>query len=134
MTWLTFSIAAAAYVLAALPGIWVVSGILRLSPLPREVRHQIETHLPLSSWIGVMERWLVIYLIGRGEWSALGFVIAAKGLLRIPDIRSSFSGREGDPGLSHILSSYILLGTLISLTLAVLLAELSAWLRCLTCC
>jgi hypothetical protein len=33
----------------------------------------------------------------------------------------------------HVLSSYILLGTLISLTLAVLLAEVSAWLRCLAC-
>jgi len=130
MTWLTFSIAAAAYVLAALPGIWVVSGILRLTPLPKEVRSQVRTHLPLSGWIGVFERWLVIYLIGRGEWSALGFIIAAKGLLRLPEIRrEAASGTDMVP----VLSSYILLGTLISLTLAVLLAELSAWLRCLTC-
>jgi hypothetical protein len=128
MFWLRFLITLAPYVLAVLPGIWIVSGVLRFTPLKKGDREQIDEHSTLSAWIGVFERWLVIFLIGRGEWSALGFIIAAKGLLRLPEIR-----REAAAGhdMTHVLSSYILLGTLISLTLAVILAEASAWLRCL---
>jgi hypothetical protein len=120
----------APYVLAVMPGMWLVAAVLKIAPLTKEQREQMELHTPLAGWIGVLERWLVIYLIGRGEWSALGFVVAAKGLLRIPELRSPFSGGEGDPGLSHILSSYILLGTLLSLALAALLAEASRWAGC----
>jgi len=127
MSSLVLLITFAPYLLAVIPGIWVVNGILRLTPLKKEVRQQIEVHLPLSAWIGVFERWLLIFLIGQGEWSALGFIIAAKGLLRLPEFRS---GTSSNSDMVHVLSSYVLLGTLLSLTLAITLAEVFAWLRC----
>ncbi|MCX6600797.1 MAG: hypothetical protein NT025_04460 [bacterium] len=130
MDWRNVLLIISPYVFAAVPGIWLVAAILRWAPVPKNLRSQIDKHLPLSGWIGLFERWLVIFLIGQGEWSALGFIIAAKGLLRMPEIRREAAG---DSDVVHILSSYVLLGTLISLTLAIVLAELPTWLRCLIC-
>jgi len=127
MDWKIFLITLSPYILAIVPGIWIVAGILRLTPLSRELRRRIESHLPLSGWIGVLERLLVIYLVGCGEWSALGFIVAAKGLLRLPDIRRD---AQSESDSVYVLSSYVLLGTLISLALAIVLAELSQYLRC----
>ena len=110
--------ALAPYVLAVVPGIRVVSMILTALKLPAEQRARIKEYLLLSDWIGVFERWIAIYFIQHGDLSALGFIVAAKGLLRWPGFRGAES--KDSP---HLFSSYILLGTLASITLAIVFAE-----------
>ncbi|HET8736582.1 MAG TPA: DUF3307 domain-containing protein [Pricia sp.] len=58
--------------------------------------------------IGVVERWLVLTFILIGEFSAVGFLIAAKSILRYRDGEKIFSKTE-----------YVLIGTLLSFGLAV---------------
>jgi hypothetical protein len=106
------------YVLAVVPGIWIVSLVLAAIKLPAEQRERIREYLLLSNWIGVFERWVAIYFIQQGELSALGFIVAAKGLLRWPQLRS-----DEPKDSPYFFSSYILLGTLASITLAIVLAE-----------
>lgn len=62
--------------------------------------------------IGVLERWLALVMIVRGDYSALAFIIAAKALAR----HRRF---EQDPEFAE----YFLVGTLASLLLAVAAAE-----------
>jgi hypothetical protein len=123
---LDIALSIAPYILAIFPGSWLIRRVLRFTPLSPEHWKAIDEHLILGEWIGVFERWIVIFLAGIGEWSALGFVIAAKGLLRLPQLRA----RENEHDSSYVFSSYTLLGTLISLSLAVGLAELAEWMRC----
>jgi len=58
--------------------------------------------------IGVIERWLVLTFILIGQFSAVGFLIAAKSILRYRDGEKIFSKTE-----------YVLIGTLLSFGLAV---------------
>ncbi len=66
--------------------------------------------------IGVLERWLVLVLIGRGDFTATGLIIAAKTLAR----HQRF---ERDPEFAE----YFLVGTLASLLMAVAAAEFAQW-------
>ncbi|MBN7797548.1 hypothetical protein [Parahaliea mediterranea] len=64
--------------------------------------------------IGILERWLMFAVIAyAGDWSALGFIIAAKGLVRFNKLQ--------DP----IFAEYLLVGTLLSTLFAIVVA---AWL------
>ncbi|MBU1936327.1 hypothetical protein KKG05_02930 [bacterium] len=107
------------YIIALFPGKWLVIWFLRLIPLPMEQRKLVEEHLLLSDWIGVFERWIAIYLIMNGRLEGVAFIIAAKGLLRMPQIRSS----ENSKDVSYLFSSYILLGTLASIMFAIIIAQ-----------
>lgn len=63
--------------------------------------------------IGILERWLMLLVVlFSDDWSALGFIIAAKGLVRFDKLR--------DP----IFAEYMLIGTLMS----ALFAIAGAWL------
>ncbi|WP_110205267.1 hypothetical protein [Nocardioides daejeonensis] len=62
--------------------------------------------------LGPMERLLIVGLGLAGEVAAAGLVIAAKGLLRWPEIQSRRSEREG-PGVDE-LTEYFLLGSFVS--------------------
>ena len=63
-------------------------------------------------WIGMMERVLVLTLILVGQYGGVGFVIAAKSVLRFSDLRNAND---------RALTEYILLGSLLSLGLTLLL-------------
>lgn len=63
-------------------------------------------------WIGRVERLLVFTFMVIGQFSAIGFLIAAKSLLR-------FSTGDGS---QRKQSEYVLIGTLISFTIAILVA------------
>lgn len=56
--------------------------------------------------IGTLERWLILVFIIFGHYEAVGFLLAAKSLIRFKDHET-------------IKSEYVLLGTLISVTIAV---------------
>ena len=70
-------------------------------------------------YIGMLERVLILTFIFMNQFSAIGFLIAAKSILRFGDIRDS-NNRKG--------AEYILIGTMISLTAAIFTGLLAQWL------
>ena len=62
--------------------------------------------------IGILERLFVFTFIVLGQWSAIGFLLAAKSVFRFSDL-SRAKDRK--------LTEYILIGTLLSFGLAVLI-------------
>lgn len=63
----------------------------------------------ISRWIGILERILILTFITTGEFSAIGFLIAAKSIFRFNDTREDGNKK----------AEYFLLGTLISFTSAI---------------
>jgi hypothetical protein len=108
------------YAVSVVPGIWLVKWTLGLNPVVKANRALIAEHLPLSGWIGVFERWIAIFLILDHHAEAIAFLVAAKGLLRLPDLKPVSGGGNG----SSLMSSYILLGTLVSIVMALMIATL----------
>lgn len=75
-----------------------------------------EDSLPLAGkYIGMLERLLVFAFIALGQWTAIGWLIAAKSILRFSDL-SRAKDRK--------LTEYVLIGTLLSFTLAILIGLL----------
>lgn len=70
-------------------------------------------------YIGMLERLLIITFIFANQFSAIGFLIAAKSILRFGDIRES-NNRKG--------AEYILLGTMISFAAAIFTGIAARWL------
>jgi len=65
--------------------------------------------IDVSGWIGILERILILIFITTGQFSAIGFLIAAKSVFRFNDTREDGNKK----------AEYFLLGTLISFTLAI---------------
>lgn len=72
-------------------------------------------------WIGMSERLLIFIFVAISQFSAIGFLIAAKSLLRYND--KSTSG-EIPPAYISKKSEYVLVGTLMSYTCAITVAML----------
>ncbi len=102
-------------------GWWIVAGYaLNALLYPKLIALATErwrVHVPAERellykagrWIGVMERTLVFTFVLIGQWSAIGFLMAAKSVFRFGDLR------EGkDKGHTE----YVLIGTLLSFGLA----------------
>ena len=71
-----------------------------------------EKSLPnAGNYIGIIERLFVFLFIINGQWQAIGFLIAAKSILRFNDL-SKAKDRK--------LTEYVLIGTLASFGLAAL--------------
>lgn len=70
-------------------------------------------------WIGISERLLIFIFVIAGQFSAIGFLIAAKSLLRYND-----KSATGDipPAYISKKSEYVLVGTLMSYTCAIIIA------------
>lgn len=62
-------------------------------------------------WIGVLERSIIFLLVAGDEAGAAGLVVAAKAILRFPEI----SGDE-----PHLSAEYVLIGSLASWLCAIL--------------
>jgi hypothetical protein len=86
-----------------LPSNLVVRGVLRMS------RGTPSTDVGAGRWIGIIERLLVFVLVISGEAGAAGLVIAAKSILRYPEI--SAEPPTIDP-------EYVLVGSLTSWLIA----------------
>lgn len=63
-----------------------------------------------GTWIGYLERTLILTFVLLEQWQAIGFLLTAKSILRFNDIK-------GDEQRS--LSEYVLLGTLVSFTVSI---------------
>ncbi|CAG5002730.1 hypothetical protein DYBT9275_02953 [Dyadobacter sp. CECT 9275] len=113
----------------------IISGVLLcLSPvsflvgmLTRPWRDELERLVPNADdnlanagrWIGMSERLLIFVFVLINQFSAIGFLIAAKSLLRYNDKTTS-----GDipPAYISKKSEYILVGTLMSYTCSIAIA------------
>jgi hypothetical protein len=63
-----------------------------------------------SGWIGVLERTLIVIFVTTNQFSAIGFLIAAKSVFRFGEVKEGGNKK----------AEYFLLGTLVSFTLAII--------------
>ncbi|HDZ55211.1 MAG TPA: hypothetical protein ENI17_11735 [Pseudomonas xinjiangensis] len=61
--------------------------------------------------IGFLERFLILTFVLLGQWSAIGFLLAAKSIMRFNDTRTA----------QRPVSEYVLLGTLLSFTFSLMM-------------
>lgn len=73
-----------------------------------------------GTWIGMLERTIVITLIFSNQYSAIGFLIAAKSILRVTDKPEKNSGTDVEPFSSRKHTEYVLIGTFLSFGCALL--------------
>jgi hypothetical protein len=95
-----------AYILVTMP-----AGIL-IGQLTKKWREKIadgETLGSAGKWIGIAERIIILTLILNHQYEAIGLLIAAKSLLRFNEVNRP-----------EIKTEYLLIGTLISLSIAII--------------
>jgi hypothetical protein len=95
-----------AYVFVTFP-----AGIL-IGQLTKKWRDQIPdspTFGNAGKWIGIIERIIILTLVFNHQYAAMGLLITAKSLLRFSEANRA-----------EIKTEYLLIGTLISITLAIL--------------
>ena len=81
----------------------VISGALPVLGAQAEV-----TALRGGRWIGPLERLLIIVLAGAGAEVAIAAVVAAKGVIRFPEISQDSTGEKAEEFLIGSVSSWIL--------------------------
>ena len=69
--------------------------------------------------IGWLERFLVLSFMLGGDYAAIGLVLAAKGIILYGGIQEA---------QQHKVAEYILIGTLLSMSWAVLMGSILVWL------
>lgn len=79
----------------------------------RQLAGSSDTLVEAGKWIGIAERVLIFSFVLLNQYEAIGFLIAAKSLLRF---------REGKQAAKQ--SEYVLVGTLLSYSLAILIGLL----------
>ena len=95
-----------AYVFVTFP-----AGIL-IGQLTKKWREQITDAPALGNagkWIGIIERTVILTLVFNNQYEAIGLLIAAKSLLRFSEANRP-----------EVKTEYLLIGTLISITIAIL--------------
>jgi hypothetical protein len=98
--------------LVTVPSNWTVRQVLRLA------RHETpQSENKAGRWIGALERLLIYVLMLIGAAAAAGLVVAAKSILRFPEI-------SGKP--AAIDPEYVLIGSLASWLLAFTVGALAA--------
>lgn len=75
--------------------------------------------------LGPMERLLIVGLGLAGEVTAASIVIAAKGLLRFPELQSARADGTTGPGI-HEVTEYFLVGSFVSWTVSLVALALAA--------
>ncbi len=107
----------------AAPWIWTAAFLLLAEPATRALRwgmglvgkstDTILDEVGRGEAIGVLERWIVLVVIAKGQYAAMGFIVAAKALARHKRFETDSEFAE-----------YFLVGTLASVLAAVAVAEL----------
>ncbi|MES1924930.1 DUF3307 domain-containing protein [Salinisphaera sp. T31B1] len=88
-----------------------MAGFRRLWPAPRLVHNDQSEELPRAgAWIGWLERTLVFLFVLLGQFNAIGFVMAAKSVLRFEYARRPYQ------------SEIVIIGTLASFGWAIVIA------------
>lgn len=110
----------AGFVIATRMGQFAIAEFIQRFPLPElEIKaHTTQTDPGLpggGAWIGLLERTAVFALVLAGQFAAIGFLIAAKSVLRFQYARDR----------SH--SEYVIIGTLASFSWAIAAALATLW-------
>lgn len=74
-----------------------------------------------GKWIGILERLLILTMVFINQFSAIGFLVAAKSILRVTDKPDKLSPDPtmGRPFSSRKHTEYILIGTFLSVGIAI---------------
>lgn len=80
--------------------------LFRLKPIGEEGKETDEKEYNTGRLIGILERIFVYIFVLLGQFTAIGFILAAKGVARFQDFKS------------RTFAEYVLIGTLISTLLA----------------
>lgn len=102
-----------AYILAARPASIAVA--MALTPYAKQIEEQQGLE-QAGKWIGYIERWLIISFVLMGQYTGIGFLLAAKSVFRIGDLT-----RHKD----HKITEYMLLGSLYSVATALAIGQLA---------
>lgn len=95
-----------AFLFCAKPANILTKYILKLYNINNPSDNNSSTKFHSGALIGTLERWLIIVFVLLGHFEAIGFLLAAKSLIRFKDSET-------------LKTEYVLLGTLISVTIAV---------------
>lgn len=109
----TFWIVLSSYLLVIRPvGFFIEKLTSRWSDELEQLSDNFEGLNSAGTWIGYLERFIILTFILSGHYGAIGFLIAAKSIFR-------FSGKV-QTERDRKLTEYVLIGTLLSFTLAIL--------------
>ena len=102
---------------ATVPGAGLLIGLCaeRLMADNRQVLADLQGLKGGGKYIGQLERALIFILIFVQQPAAIGFLVAAKSILRFEGVRNQH------------LAEYVLIGTLLSFSLAIVLTRLTQW-------
>ncbi|MGD7731507.1 hypothetical protein ACQCX5_00940 [Propionibacteriaceae bacterium G57] len=104
-------------------GVRLVAGLLKVaSDSPPEQQQQAADRLKGGAWIGALERLGTYACVVGGFLPGLAIILAVKGLARYPDLKSHDAG----------VSERFIIGTFISVLIAVAGGALTNWLTGLT--
>lgn len=115
MSYLKGLIVLAGFVFAVFPGSQLIG--LALQPLQDEIRkanRKQNATLGLKEggrWIGMLERALIYIFVLGGQYASIGFLVAAKSILRFGEVKESRNRMDAE---------YIIIGTLASFLFALL--------------
>jgi hypothetical protein len=84
--------------------------IMNLKPLPKEKTGFDDQDYNTGRVIGLLERIFIYILILAGQFTAVGFILTAKGIIRYPELKDK------------TFAEYVLIGTLLSALSAVVIA------------
>ncbi len=119
MAWLFNDLFFWTYIAAYLIVMWPMGIIIAMLTRKWQTESDNGEGLPdAGRYIGMLERLLILTFIFMGQFSAIGFLVAAKSVLRFGDIRES-GNRKG--------AEYILIGTMISFAAAIFTGLLAQW-------
>lgn len=124
VTWLAWSVSPLPLLVAALYLATLFGGErlvrLAIAPYLAGLDDEERRALPRAGrMIGWTERFLVVTLIGAGYGEPVGWLLAAKTAMRYPEIKDASTGRLGE---------YFFIGTLLSISIAVVAGMTLRWL------
>jgi xanthine/uracil/vitamin C permease (AzgA family) len=105
----------AAYLFVIFPAGFLIGKATRKWQNEIAETHKRNSLMDAGRYIGIFERILVLTFILTDNFSAIGFLIAAKSILRFSDKSESDARKQ---------TEYVLIGTLMSFTLTILLGLL----------
>lgn len=118
--WLFSSMEIWVYTFAYLIILWPMGIVIAKLTSQWQQEAQQESGLKdAGKYIGMLERLLILTFVFLNQFSAIGFLVAAKSILRFGDIKEG-SNRKG--------AEYILLGTMISFAAAIFTGIVAKWL------
>ncbi|MGW8123201.1 DUF3307 domain-containing protein [Roseivirga echinicomitans] len=104
-----------AYIVVALPSGVLIGYLTKSWQADLSEKKKGESLKDAGKWIGILERLLILTFIIFNQWEPIGFLLAAKSVFRFGDLKK---------GKEQKKTEYILIGTLLSFTLAIFIGLL----------